>query len=45
MKIKQNGHVFETDNQFVIEQMLKYGGEEVKEVKEAKKPVKKAKED
>lgn len=47
MKIKQRGHIFETNNPFAIEQLLKYGGEEVKAEpkKVAKKPVKKEQED
>lgn len=31
MKIKKDGCIYTTNNQFVIEQMLKYGGVEVKE--------------
>lgn len=33
MKIKKDGQIYETTNQFVIEQMLKHGGIEVKETK------------
>lgn len=36
MKLRQNGLVLETDNEFVIEQLLKYGAEEVKEQKPKK---------
>lgn len=31
MKIKKDGCIYTTENKFVIEQMLKHGGEEVKE--------------
>lgn len=30
MIIKKDGQIYKTNNQFVIEQMLKYGGVEVK---------------
>lgn len=36
MKIKKDGAIYETNNPFVIEQMLKHGGVEVKDKPKAK---------
>jgi len=34
MKIEKDGSIYETENEFVIAQLLKYGGKEIKPKKD-----------